>query len=129
MRYIFVILSFIAVALGLRNISALQPSDVNIVCLEKESVLEIREVSETLPLSLPPPSTPKYALICGLKANINLATEGDIGAIDGIGIKLAKKVINYRNSVGVIKEMDELLKINGIGKKRLKILKEYFYAK
>ena len=40
---------------------------------------------------------------------------------------MANKVIEYRNSIGVISNFDLLLNVNGIGEATLNILKQYLY--
>ena len=47
--------------------------------------------------------------------------------IKNIGEVTANKIIEYRNSVGVISNLDLLLNINGIGEATLNILKQYLY--
>ena len=48
-------------------------------------------------------------------------------AVPNIGEVTADKIISYRQTVGVIHDMDSLLEINGIGEKTVDLLKEYFY--
>lgn len=56
---------------------------------------------------------------------INTADYEHLQKIPGIGPVMAQKIINYRKQYGTIVEIDELLSIDGIGKKTVEILKEY----
>lgn len=57
--------------------------------------------------------------------DINDATMEDLTFIPGIGPKTAKTIIDYRAEYGEIKDLDELLKIKGIGPATLEKLKQY----
>ena len=61
-------------------------------------------------------------------ADINTADLGCLCAAEGIGEELAGRIIDYRNSIGVIYNMDLLLEVEGIGEKKLETLKAYFYV-
>ena len=56
---------------------------------------------------------------------INTADYEHLQKIPGIGPVMAQKIINYRKQCGTIVEIDELLSIDGIGKKTVEVLKEY----
>ena len=56
---------------------------------------------------------------------INTADYEHLQKIPGIGPVMAQKIINYRRQYGTIVEIDELLSVDGIGKKTVEILKEY----
>ena len=49
------------------------------------------------------------------KININTATEEDLKTLDGIGDSLAKRIIEYRNISGEFNQIEDLMKISGIG--------------
>ena len=61
-------------------------------------------------------------------ADINLVTAQQLMAIDGVGEITAGKILDYRNGVGVIRNMDQLLEIDGIGEITLEKLKKYLYV-
>jgi len=52
--------------------------------------------------------------------NINSASAKELQKVDGIGAKTAAKIVAYREEHGAFKNVDELLKIKGFGKKKLK---------
>ncbi|MEK6552150.1 MAG: ComEA family DNA-binding protein [Bacteroidota bacterium] len=55
--------------------------------------------------------------------NINTATISELSSLPGIGEKTAKGIIEYREKHGRIKNIDELLKVKGIGKAKLSKIK------
>lgn len=55
--------------------------------------------------------------------NLNLATEEELNELPGIGDTLARNIVSYRVKNGKFKSLDELNNVDGIGKKKLKKLK------
>lgn len=55
--------------------------------------------------------------------NLNTATEEQLNELPGIGDTLAKNIISYRSKIGKFKNLDDLNNVDGIGKKKLKKLK------
>ncbi len=55
----------------------------------------------------------------GDAVNINSATAKELQKVDGIGAKTAEKIVAYRAEHGAFKNVEELLKIKGFGKKKL----------
>ena len=49
--------------------------------------------------------------------NINLASEGELVSLNGIGSSKAQAIILYREMFGNFKTVDELAKVKGIGAK------------
>ena len=72
------------------------------------------------PFSAAQPATPKYM-------DINLATLDDLQETHLIGPKLAQAIIDERSRCGGFTSMDNLTEIEGVGPKRLGLLKERFY--
>lgn len=60
--------------------------------------------------------------------DINAATAEELTYIDGVGETIAEKIIMYRNSVGVITNINMLKNVEGIGDKKLEYLKQYLYV-
>lgn len=56
--------------------------------------------------------------------NINTATISELSSLPGLGEKTAKGIIEYREKHGKIKNIDELLKVKGIGKAKLSKIKD-----
>lgn len=56
------------------------------------------------------PKKDPYAVV-----NINTATEEELQTIIGIGPMLAGEILRYRDKVGVILEIGELMNVDGIG--------------
>ncbi|MDR2600703.1 MAG: ComEA family DNA-binding protein [Oscillospiraceae bacterium] len=52
------------------------------------------------------------------KININLATQGELTDLPGIGATLATRIIDYRRQHGDFQTIEELRQVSGIGEKR-----------
>ena len=61
------------------------------------------------------------------KININTADEGEFMKLPGIGTVLSKRIINYRNSIGKFKTVNEITKIKGIGEKKFEKILPHIY--
>lgn len=60
------------------------------------------------------------------KIDINEADIDTLKGIKGVGEKLAKEIISYRNQRGGFKDIEELKNIKGIGKSKYEAIKDYF---
>jgi len=59
--------------------------------------------------------------VTGAPININTANSTEIAnALNGIGLKKAEAIINYREKNGSFSSLDQLNRVKGIGKKTLK---------
>lgn len=59
--------------------------------------------------------------------DINTATVEELALIEGIGNAIAENIVEYRESVGYFHSVEELLKVDNIGDKRLALIKDYIY--
>ena len=58
------------------------------------------------------------------KVNINTANLEDLQTLPRIGEKVAQRIIDYRKEHGPFKKIEELMKVQGIGEKIFKLLKD-----
>ncbi|MDJ0624798.1 MAG: helix-hairpin-helix domain-containing protein [Candidatus Caenarcaniphilales bacterium] len=58
------------------------------------------------------------------KININSVSEKELIQLKGVGPKLSKRIIEYRIEHGSFSSVDELLKVKGIGEKKLSKIKK-----
>ncbi|MGQ3684972.1 MAG: ComEA family DNA-binding protein [Candidatus Loosdrechtia sp.] len=59
------------------------------------------------------------------KVNINTAAESQIALLPGIGPKLAKDVIAYRENNGNFETAADIIKVKGVGNKKFEKMKDY----
>ncbi len=59
------------------------------------------------------------------KLNINTADQKDLEALPGVGEKIAQEIIFYREKHGLFQTTDEIVKVSGIGIKKLNQMKEF----
>jgi len=58
------------------------------------------------------------------RIDINTASEGELRLLPGIGPKLAKRIVAYRESHGKFKDIRGLVNVPGIGEKKLALIRE-----
>lgn len=56
--------------------------------------------------------------------NINLATTQELESLPQVGPALAKRIVDFRETHGAFKSVDDLLKVQGIGEKILAKLRD-----
>ncbi|MCM3673295.1 helix-hairpin-helix domain-containing protein [Peribacillus simplex] len=61
--------------------------------------------------------------------NLNTATQEDLETLTGIGPSKANAILEYRDTVGKFKEVDELKKVTGIGDKTFERLRDSISVK
>lgn len=59
------------------------------------------------------------------KININTATAEELTLLPGIGDSIAKRIIEFRNNSGNFLTINDLLKVKGIGEKKLEQISDY----
>lgn len=60
--------------------------------------------------------------------NINTADQEALEALPGVGEKIAKEIIKYREKIGLFQETEEIINVPGIGIKKLNQMKEFIIA-
>ena len=63
------------------------------------------------------------------KININTAGIEELDLLPGVGQKMAQRVIDYREQNGDYKQIQDIMKVNGIGKKNFEKLQDYICVK
>jgi competence protein ComEA len=58
------------------------------------------------------------------KVNINEATAEELQKLPGIGAVLSAAIVAYRETSGFFSETEELMKVNGIGRKRFEAIRD-----
>ena len=59
------------------------------------------------------------SLSLGIPIGVNSAAAEDLEALPGIGDKLARRIVAYRNENGRFKDLGSMLNVNGMGEKKL----------
>lgn len=59
-----------------------------------------------------------------LMVNINTANIYELQMLNGIGEKTAQRIIDYRNKHGKFDVVEDLMRVDGIGKKKFDIIKD-----
>lgn len=60
------------------------------------------------------------------KIKLNQADKQTLIDVHGIGVKLAQRIIDYRQQYGGFKDIAELSNIKGIGRSKYEAIKDYF---
>ena len=78
-------------------------------------------------LAEPPSATPQTSLV-GV-VNVNTATDEELQILPGIGPSRARAVLEYRESHGAFKSVDELTAVSGIGERALEKIRQHCVLK
>lgn len=107
---------------GLPSIESFEVGDALIVANE-EAPPAIVEVSKNdTVLQIQPKKEPKKRKNAALPVHINTASVDELCALNGVGPKLAEKILGVREANGPFKNPEDLKKVPGIGKKKLEKL-------
>jgi competence protein ComEA len=60
----------------------------------------------------------------GAKVSLSTATVEQLDALDGIGPTLAQRILQWRDTHGGFKSVEQLREVDGIGEKRFAALRE-----
>ena len=62
------------------------------------------------------------------KIDLNLAQADDLALLPGIGDTIAERIVRYRTETGPFHGIEEIMKVDGIGKKKFEKIKDYITA-
>lgn len=60
-----------------------------------------------------------------LKINLNKAELSELTELPGVGPELAQRILDYRNSYGEFRDIEDIKKVKGIGNNKFELLKDY----
>ncbi|MDP2207877.1 MAG: helix-hairpin-helix domain-containing protein [Bacteroidota bacterium] len=82
---------------------------------------------ENIPINenAPPPSQQKKSLPKEKSINLNKADKTELMKLPGIGVTTADAIIKYREENNGFDDINQLLKVKGIGKKKLEKIAPY----
>ncbi|MCX5843941.1 MAG: helix-hairpin-helix domain-containing protein [Deltaproteobacteria bacterium] len=86
------------------------------VYIESDCTIEVGEMDNARKIAL------------NIPININKATLEDLMLIPGIGETTALRIIQFRETSGGFRTLEDLMKIRGIKEKKFAFLKRYLYA-
>lgn len=95
--------------------------------IQVQSVAEMEAASQPVASSgssAPVASGPSSQVASG-KVNINTADSSQLQTLSGVGESKAKKIIDYRETNGPFKSIEDLANVSGIGEKTVENLREY----
>ena len=71
--------------------------------------------------------------ICGntklKKCNINTCSTDELQEIDGIGASISNSIVSYRTQIGKYSQLEDVMKVNGIGNSTFSKLKNFIRLK
>lgn len=63
------------------------------------------------------------------KLDLNQATEEELKALPGVGIKTARAIVDHRKAIGGYKSLEQLRRVRGVGDKLYKCLIDLVFVK
>ena len=73
--------------------------------------------------SSPVKAADRPAAKAGVMVNLNSATATELQQLPGIGVKVATRIVEYRQKNGPFKKTEELMNVRGVGEKNFLKLK------
>jgi competence protein ComEA len=67
-------------------------------------------------------------LALGLPIDINLANRDELIMLPGVGNNLAESIVAWRDKIGRIEKLEQLMAVKGIKEKKLSKLRQYLYV-
>lgn len=64
-----------------------------------------------------------------IRVNINTDNPEELKRLDGIGDKMAQRIISYRKKHGEFEVIEDIMRVSGIGEKTFEAIKDYIYVK
>lgn len=108
------------------------PTDAGMILISSQSAMESSAVADSEPESSavdqPSSSLPESSQSeesTAFPVDLNTADAAQLDTVPGIGEVIAGRIIEYRNSVGKFKTVDELLNVKGIGEKTLEEMRDF----
>lgn len=59
--------------------------------------------------------------------NINTDNPKELETLNGIGEKMAQRIIDYRTEHGDFEVIEDIMRVNGIGEKKFEAIKDFIY--
>jgi competence protein ComEA len=107
--------------LGDQTVSASQAEEV----LFRDGALKVEEGGKGEILIQQKPLSVKALWIIGRLMPLNRATAEDLDRIPGIGPGLARRIVEYRQHIGIFSSLGQLKEVNGIKEKTFEKIKGY----
>jgi competence ComEA-like helix-hairpin-helix protein len=103
--------------------SDIEISDYTELYAERDSIFLAR--SAAIPDKSDGRSAPPLVLLAPNSININTASKEELTLLPGIGDAYAERIILYREDYGAFTSVEDLVKVRGIGPRRLEQIKPY----
>jgi competence ComEA-like helix-hairpin-helix protein len=129
-RGMFVLLVLLLVGSGIA-IYKKYHTDFPVEIVFRESKAELRQYKPAAPVQHKPAekTLPVLDKSVGRRVDINIASWAELDNLPHIGPVLSRRIIEYREKNGKFEKIEDLLKVNGIGKKTLEKIREYIEVK
>jgi len=86
---------------------------------------ELKMLADSLGINIEQSTKEKTRIKPGTKLNLNLSTAAELETLPGIGRVMAERIVEYRESRGRFKTLNELKNVNGIGDKKFDDIKDF----